>query len=432
MFTHAKKLCQKIIAAVKELNSRYSLAKLMTGAILMDATITIVLLCCCGNVEGWAHKFWAFAGTPAAQTKLTKQNQANLIQTEKSAEVSYHKTAVTALGRLEPVGEIVKISVPAIWKDERVAQLLVQQSDFVKTGQVLAVLDSRARQKAALDEAQEQVEVAAAQLAKVQAGAKQGEIEAQRRTVASLKAELEGKKHTQQAIIDKLHSQLLFAKSEYFRHTPLYQEGAISASILDSKRMAFESTAAAVTEAEAEMNRNEATLKEKISEAIATLDKVSEVRTVDVNLAMREVDAAQAKANKIMTDLNLCYVRAPKDGQVLKIHVRPGESVPESKGILDLGSNRKMVAVAEVYQSDVHAVRLGQKATVSVEGLSQKITGRVWQVGLEVLRQNVFAAQPGANQDRRVVEVKVLIDDADSAKVSGLSNMQVEVAIAAS
>ncbi len=415
MFTHVTRLLEQFIAAVKALNSRYSLAKLMTGAIVLDATITIALLCCCVNVEGWSDK-----------------KQSEIQSPTKAAEVSYRKTAITALGRLEPIGEIVKISVPAIWKDERIEQLLVHQSDFVKAGQVLAVLDSRVRQTAALIEAQEQVEVARAQLAKVKAGAKLGEIEAQRRSISSLKAELECKRVAQGAVIEKLRAQLVFAKSEFTRHKPLYQDGAISASTLDSKRVAFESAVAAVAEAEAELKRNETTLKEKISEGEATLDKIAEVRSVDVNLSIREVAAAIAKANKIKSELNLCYVRAPKDGQVLKVHVRPGESVADTKGILDLGSNRKMVAVAEVYQSDVHSVKLGQEATITVEGLSQKIHGHVWQVGLEVLRQNVFAAQPGANQDRRVIEVRVLIDDKDSAKVNGLSNMQVEVAIAPS
>ncbi len=427
MLEQTTKLLQKAIQAFKTLDlfkGRVSWAKLMTGAILIDVSITVVLLCFCGNVDGW-HKLWAFSGMTTAQTAQHVDKKSQNTQ-----EQSYRKTSVTALGRLEPIGEIVKISVPAVWKDERVKKLLVKQSDCVKADQVLAVLDSESRQSAALAEAQEQIEVSKAQLAKVKAGAKRGEIEAQRATIASLKAELEGKVISQRAVIEKLRAQLVFARSEYARHKPLYQEGAISASILDNKRMAYESAVAAVAEAEAELTRSETTLTEKISEAEATLNKVAEVRIVDVNLAQREIDAAVARANKIKTDLDLCYVRAPKDGQVLKVHVRPGESVPENKGILDLGSNRKMVAVAEVYQSDVHAIKLGQPATIAVEGLSERVHGYVWQIGLEVLRQNVFAAQPGANQDRRVVEVKVLIDEKESAKVSGLSNMQVEVAIA--
>jgi len=54
----------------------------------------------------------------------------------------------------------------------------------VKTPQAIAILDSRDRQQAALDQAQKQVRVAEANLAKVKAGAKNGEIQAQKATIA--------------------------------------------------------------------------------------------------------------------------------------------------------------------------------------------------------------------------------------------------------
>jgi hypothetical protein len=54
----------------------------------------------------------------------------------------------------------------------------------VKTPQAIAILDSRDRLWAALDQVQEQVRVAEANLAKVKAGAKNGEIQAQKATIA--------------------------------------------------------------------------------------------------------------------------------------------------------------------------------------------------------------------------------------------------------
>jgi len=54
----------------------------------------------------------------------------------------------------------------------------------VKTPQVITILDSRDCQQAALDQAQKQVRVAEANLAKVKAGAKNGEIQAQKATIA--------------------------------------------------------------------------------------------------------------------------------------------------------------------------------------------------------------------------------------------------------
>ncbi|AUB44891.1 ABC.CD.TX, HlyD family secretion protein (plasmid) [Nostoc flagelliforme CCNUN1] len=87
---------------------------------------------------------------------------------------------VTALGRIEPATEVIKVSVPATLSNDRIAKLLVQRGSGVKAGQAIAIMDSRDRLQNALLEAQAQVKVSQAELAKVQAGAKSGEIAAQK------------------------------------------------------------------------------------------------------------------------------------------------------------------------------------------------------------------------------------------------------------
>ena len=71
----------------------------------------------------------------------------------------------------------------------------------MKTPQAIAILDSRDRQQAALDQAQEQVRVAEANLAKVKAGAKNGEIQAQKATIARIRADRSNEITAQQAIV---------------------------------------------------------------------------------------------------------------------------------------------------------------------------------------------------------------------------------------
>ena len=50
---------------------------------------------------------------------------------------------VTALGRLEPKGEVIKLSAPTSNEGNRIEQLLVKEGDRVRFGQVIAVMDSR-------------------------------------------------------------------------------------------------------------------------------------------------------------------------------------------------------------------------------------------------------------------------------------------------
>ncbi|NJM72425.1 MAG: biotin/lipoyl-binding protein [Scytonema sp. RU_4_4] len=90
----------------------------------------------------------------------TVQNNTNNVGSKKEQAAPVVKvTTVTALGRLEPKGEIIKLSAPTSAEGNRVEELLVREGTQVKQGQLVAILDSRDRLSAALAEAQEQVRV---------------------------------------------------------------------------------------------------------------------------------------------------------------------------------------------------------------------------------------------------------------------------------
>jgi len=298
--------------------------------------------------------------------------------------------SVTALGRLEPQEEV--ISLAASSQGSRVERLLVKQGDRVQTGQVIAVLDSQDRLQAALGKAQEQVRVAQAQLAKVKAGAKTGDIDAQTATVNRIEAELKN------------------AEVEYQRYQALYQEGAISASQLDSKRLVVDTTRA------------------QLQQSNKTLQSVAEVRPVDVQAAQADVDSAIAAAKQAQADLDLASIRAPRAGQILKIHTYPGEIVGND-GIVELGKTDQMYVVAEVYESDIKHVRLEQKATITSSAFDGEAYGIVNEIGLQVKKKGVLDTNPTADADARIVEVKIRLNPAGSRKVAGLTNLQVTTQI---
>jgi HlyD family secretion protein len=87
---------------------------------------------------------------------------------------------VSALGRIEPETKIRKVAISNSLSGDRVQSLLVEENQLVKMGQPLAILNSQGSLQAALDEAEGQVAIARSKLAQVRAGAKQGEIDAQR------------------------------------------------------------------------------------------------------------------------------------------------------------------------------------------------------------------------------------------------------------
>lgn len=335
---------------------------------------------------------------------------------------------VTALGRLEPEAEVIRISTPLNLNDDRVAKLLVKEGDRVKAGFVVAILDSRDRLQDALQQAKQQVRVTQARLAQVKAGAKTGEIQAQEATIIRLQAELKQGIAAQNANIARWQSEVRNASSEYNRFELLYRDGAISSSNLDGKRLSAETAQAQLKEAIAAQNRIKETLQAEINEARATLNRIAEIRPTDVKAAQAEVDNANAALRQAQTNLEQAYIKAPMAGQILKIHTRIGEKISDS-GIADFGQTSQMVAVAEVYQTDISKVQLGQQAGITSQAFSGEIRGKVSQIGLQVNRQNVFSNQPGENMDRRVIEVKIRLNPEDSKRVAGLTNLQVQTAI---
>ncbi|GAB1544686.1 ABC exporter membrane fusion protein [Scytonema sp. NUACC21] len=340
-------------------------------------------------------------------------------------------TAVSALGHLRPEGEVVYLSAPTMLNGlggSRVSTLLVKEGDKVKQGQVVAVIDNYKNLQASLKLAQEQVKVAKANLARVKAGAKKGEIEAQKATIEGLKADLYGQLSTQDKTIARLKAELNTATVDYQRYNQLFLNGAAAASQLDSKRLAMKTAQEQLKEAQANRDRIETTLQRQIKAAQANLDRIAEVRPTDVQAAQAEVDRALADVDKAQADLELAQIRAPLEGQILKINTREGETVGD-RGIVALGQTHRMNVVAEVYELDVSKVRIGQTATITSNAFPGKLHGVVTEIGLQVNPQEVLSTDPTTDVNRRVIEVKIRLNSADSQKVSALTNLQVTVVI---
>lgn len=334
---------------------------------------------------------------------------------------------VTALGRLEPKGEVIQLSAPASSQASRVEQLLVKEGDRVTAGQTIAILDSRDRASAAVAEAEAQVRVAQAELAQIQAGAKRGEIAAQQAVIARLDAQHQGNIDEQAATVARFLAQVQNAAVENQRYGSLYQEGAISASQRDSKRLTLATAQKSLQEAQAVLRRIQTTSSPELSEAKANLARIAEVRPTDVQAAEAEVNRAIAAVNQAKADLEQAFVKSPQNGSVLGINTRPGELIGDS-GIVEIGQTDPMYAVAEVYQSDISRVRSGQRVRVTSDSLPG-LQGTVEWIGAQVQRQNIVNTDPSENIDARVVEVHVRLDHTSSQKAAKFTNLQVKAVI---
>jgi RND family efflux transporter MFP subunit len=135
-------------------------------------------------------------------------------------------------------------------------------------------------------------------------------------------------------------------------------------------------------------------------------------------------DVAQANLQRAEAELALSQVRAPMTGRVLEIHARAGERVGPD-GIVELADTSVMYVVAEIYETDIGRVRLGQHAWIRSPALSRELEGEVERIGLKVGKKDVLSTDPVADADARVVEVKVRLLDPEA--VAALTNLRVEV-----
>lgn len=392
---------------------------------------------------------------------------------KKSIEVSPAITktpelkAVTALGRIEPQGEVIQLSPPPDLGGTRIGKLLVKEGDRVKAGQTIAVLDNYARILADVELAKHEILVDRANLAVVKAGAKKGEVRAQEAIIQRLKAQLNGEIATNQAeiarveaqlrtetaereaSITRLQAELRNAESEFKRYQNLAKEGVISESELDSRRLNVETARERLTESQAIYNKTITTLREDINqvraldtqelntlqkqiiEATANLDRISEVRDVDVEVAQAEVNRAVAKLKQAEESLKLTQVKAPTDGQIIKINAYPGELVNQEDGVVEFGQTNQMAVVAEVYESDISKVRLGQQAIIKSEtgAFEGEVKGVVSHIGLQIGKQDVLDTDPAADVDSRVVEVKIKVNPEDSDRIAHLTNSKAIIKI---
>ena len=178
----------------------------------------------------------------------------------------------------------------------------------------------------------------------------------------------------------------------------------------------------------AEVGRLQAILENAQSEMKrqSNLSKTSATSKVKLDEATMQLSIAEADIRTARARMELSVVRSPLRAQVLEIHAHPGERVG-TQGIMEIGQTDRMYAVAEVYETDITAVQVGQSARIITPALREPVTGKVERIALKIGRMDALGTDPIAKTDARVVEVFILLDEPEA--LSALTNMQVEVEI---
>jgi len=130
-------------------------------------------------------------------------------------------------------------------------------------------------------------------------------------------------------------------------------------------------------------------------------------------------------------DLDLTQIKAPLDGEILDIKAYSGENIDNVDGVVEIGNTQQMLVIAEVYESDISKVKLGQTAEIRSENNSFKesIKGKIIEISPKIGKKDVLETDPAASVDARVVEVKIAVNPEDNQTVKNLIYSQVIVNI---
>lgn len=332
------------------------------------------------------------------------------------------RVEVVALGRLEPQGQVVRVGGPT---GERIQRLTVKEGDRVEQGAVLGYLESYPERLAERDRAASQL-IEAQQHLQAATDYGNAQIQEAKTRVRQVDRPRTFEINAQKAAIRKLEAELNLANIDLQRNRSLYQQGAIAQQPLDRQMSQARQLQESVNSATAMLIKLETERKMNMQNAQAQL------RSQQANLPLAQIQVAIASAHKNLNlakaRLDRAMIRAARSGRILRIITHEGEAIGTS-GILDLGDTRQMDVVAEVNETDLRSVKVGQPATiVSRNGaFSQPLSGTVAEIGWQVFKNNVLDDDPAANADARVVEIKIRLDDSKS--VEGMTNLQVDVRV---
>ena len=291
-------------------------------------------------------------GLIAATRGGTKIDPSKLAKVEKGDLAK----SVVATGKVEPITKVeVKSKASGIVK-----KLLVQPSDKVKNGQLLAQLDK--------EEIQAQVDQSRA---------------ASQAADASLKA---AEADWERAKVDAEGPDVPLLKHAYERAVGMAKEGVVSESALE----------------DAQKNYEMALNKQNVAKA--------QLIVLKAKIAQSQAQVARDRANLKQLEEQLSYtdIESPIDGVVLSRDVEMGDAV---SSILVLGSSATLVMtlgdISQVYvkgkvdESDIGKVYLSQPARIKVESFKDKtfngVVTRISPMGVEKDNVTTFEVRVSIN-----------------------------------
>ena len=190
-------------------------------------------------------------------------------------------------------------------------------------------------------------------------------------------ASMESATQSAKAAVVAQHAAMIEANKQYNRIAPLYHEGNASGTQMD------EATS---------------TKKQAAAQYAASIAKYQQAQKQLGRLGDHNAQIKMAKANVAQAKLDLSHtiVRAPADGIISNLSLRPGDEVTTAQNLFAVIETNQWWAQANFKETQLKRIRKGQTATIKLDMYPDEvITGTVESLGYG--SGDTFALLPAEN-----------------------------------
>lgn len=195
---------------------------------------------------------------------------------------------------------------------------------------------------------------------------------------------------TQQAVIQSSKAQLSSlqvksdnAKANFARNQNLIKSGAVTQQAFDDTRFLYEASVKDVESSQAVARQQQ--------------DKLNELRA-DVNYYEQIINQKKIKASFA--------------GRVLSIDGKVGNYISTAQSLGDFAPDGKLMAITEVDELFADKINEGMSAYIRPQGQTDTLaTGKIYLTSPYLRKKSLFSNNAANLEDRRVREVRVLLDD---------------------
>lgn len=278
-------------------------------------------------------------------------------------------------GRIEATEVDVAAKLPG-----RVAEIKVDEGDFVKVGEIVARMDTQ---------------VLEAQLAQAQAQVRQAENA--KLTATSLVAQRESEKSTAQAVVAQRQAELTAAQKRFTRTEALVKRNALPQQQLDDDRATLQSAQAALSAARSQVISAQAAIEAGRSQVIE---------------AQSAIEAAKASVARLQADIDDSLLKAPRNGRVQYRVAQPGEVLPAGGKLLN------MVDLADVYMTffllsmQAGRVGLGQEVRLVIDAVPDYVIPAKVSYVASVAQFTPKTVETANEREKLMFRVKARLDPA--------------------